>query len=48
MNIFIGPHSICEHIPLYAKGFRALGHKVTTGIRVNTTTLFFIHHKPMI
>jgi len=40
MNIFIGPHRICEHIPLFAKGFRSLGHRVTTGIRVNTSSLF--------
>ena len=40
MNIFIGPHPICEHIPLYAKGFRALGHSVTTAVFADMDSVF--------
>ena len=34
MRIFIGTTEIGGQIPLYAEGFRALGHQVTTGVNV--------------
>ena len=40
MRIFIGTTEIAGQIPLFAAGFRALGHSVTTGVRLGHSYKF--------